>query len=230
MLDIIEKYEIRLDEINRQLVDQAVLGDQEQLKLISRERSRVEEILQVGRAYKKYLKSIEDAKGILKESNDPELIQMAKDEIEETIPRLEETEKMLSDLLAPKDPNDARNAIVEIRAGTGGEEAAIFAADLYRMYVRFAERKGWKTELLSSNPTGVGGLKEAIFLVSGNSVFGEMKFESGVHRVQRVPQTESQGRIHTSAASVAVLLEAEDVDVKIKENELKIDVYRSSGP
>ena len=133
-------------------------------------------------------------------------------------------------LLTPRDPHDARNAIVEIRAGTGGEEAAIFAANLYRMYTKYAEKKHWKIEVLSTNPTGIGGLKEAIFLVNGEAVYGHLKFESGVHRVQRVPVTESSGRIHTSAASVAVLLEAEEVDLEISENELKVDVYRSSGP
>jgi len=155
---------------------------------------------------------------------------MAREELLTATAKLKTVKEELDILLAPRDPNDARNAIIEIRAGTGGEEAAIFAADLYRMYSKFSENNGWKIETLSSNPTGVGGLKEVIFLVNGPSAYGQLKYESGVHRVQRVPQTESQGRIHTSAATVAVLLEAEEVDIKIDENDLKIDVFRSSGP
>jgi len=230
MLDIVEKFEERLDEINRELIDPAVLADQKRLRMISRERRHVEEVLQTGRGYRRCLATIDDARAILKEDNDPEMAAMAREELETAEAKLAELEEKLALLVAPRDPNDDRNAIIEIRAGTGGEEAAIFGADLYRMYSRFAEKKGWKTELLSSNPTGIGGLKEVIFMVNGGSAYGELKFESGVHRVQRVPQTESQGRIHTSAATVAVLLEAEDVDIHINENELKVDVYRSSGP
>lgn len=230
MIDIVEKYENRLEEINNEMVDPAVLSDQTRMTALSRERRHVEEILKTGRAYRECVKAIDDSRQIMKESDDPEMTEMAREEIESAEKKLGPLEEKLKILVVPRDPNDAKNAMVEIRAGTGGEEAAIFAADLFRMYSRFAERNGWKIETLSSNPTGVGGLKEVIFLVNGDSAYGNMKFESGVHRVQRVPQTESQGRIHTSAATVAVLLEAEDVDIDISENELKIDVYRSSGP
>ena len=230
MLDIIENYEKRLEELNNRLMDTAVLTDQTKMKTIARERREVEEILVVGRKYKKAFESIADAREIIKDSDDRELVEMAREELEISSAALESLEKKLNHLLTPKDPNDVKNAIVEIRAGTGGEEAAIFAANLYRMYTKYAENRGWKIELLSSNPTGIGGLKEVVFLVSGEGAYGDLKYESGVHRVQRVPVTESSGRIHTSAASVAILLEAKEVDLEIEENDLKIDVYRSSGP
>ncbi len=230
MLGIVEKFEKRLEELNNELMNPSVHSDQSRLKAISQERRQVEEILKAGQAYKECIRSINDAREILKDSQDVELIEMAREELQVSTEKLASLENELNILLVPRDPNDSKNAIVEIRAGTGGEEAAIFAADLYRMYTRFAEGKGWKVETFSSNPTGLGGLKEVIFLVKGESVYGELKFESGVHRVQRVPQTESSGRIHTSAATVAVLLEAEEVDIKIEEKDLKIDVFRSSGP
>jgi len=230
MIEIVEKFEKRLDDINNAMVDPAVLSNQSRMKDLNRERRHVEEVLEVGRKYKKCLISIKDAREIMNDSDDPEMTEMAREELARANEQLKPLEEKLQRLIVPRDPNDTKNAIVEIRAGTGGEEAAIFAADLFRMYTRFTERKGWKIETLSSNPTGIGGLKEVIFMVNGDAAYGELKFESGVHRVQRVPQTESQGRIHTSAATVAVLLEAEDVDVEINDNELKVDVYRSSGP
>ena len=230
VIEIIKKFEKRLEEFNMELADPAVLSDQSRLKNISRERSHVETILKTGRIYKECQNNINGANEIINESDDAELIEMAREELAEATAKLKKTKEELDILLAPRDPNDAKNAMIEIRAGTGGEEAAIFAADLYRMYSKFGENNGWKIETLSSNPTGVGGLKEVIFLVNGDSAYGQLKYESGVHRVRRVPQTESQGRIHTSAATVAVLLEAEEVDIKINENELKIDVFRSSGP
>lgn len=230
MLAMIEELERRLDELDNELASPEVLSDQVKLKEISQERRHIEEILKTGRAYKDCLKNIDDAREILKESDDPDLINMAKDELASTTRRLDKLEKELALLVAPRDPNDVKNAIIEIRAGTGGDEAAIFAADLYRMYSKYAEQKEWKVEMLSSSPTEMGGLKEVIFMVKGDSAYGHLKYESGVHRVQRVPQTESQGRIHTSAATVAVLLEADDVDIKIDEKDLKVDVYRSSGP
>ncbi|SYZ72687.1 peptide chain release factor RF-1 [Candidatus Zixiibacteriota bacterium] len=230
MLAIIEKLEKRLEELNIELSSPEVLGNPSRLRVVSQEHRQVEDILKTGRQYKNCRRSIDEAREILQSSADPELMEMAKAELYETTEQLAILEEKLNFLLVPRDPNDAKNAIIEIRAGTGGEEAAIFAADLFRMYTRFADNKGWKTELLSSNPTGIGGLKEVIFMVKGDGAFGEMKFESGVHRVQRVPQTEAQGRIHTSAATVAVLQEAEEVDIKIEEKDLKIDVYRSSGP
>jgi peptide chain release factor 1 len=230
MLEIVEKFEKRLDELNNELIKPEVLSNQQKLKEISQERRRTEEILQAGRLYKECIKSIDEANEIILKSDDQELLEMAKEELEAVTVRRKELEKKLTLLLAPRDPNDAKNAIVEIRAGTGGDEAAIFAADLYRMYSKYSEHRGWKNETLSSSLSGIGGFKEIIFLIKGESAYGQLKFESGVHRVQRVPKTESQGRIHTSAATVAVLLEAEDIDIVIAENEIKVDVYRSSGP
>jgi peptide chain release factor 1 len=231
MLAIIEKLEKRFEELNNKLADPAVVADQSRLKTISRERHHLEEILHAGELYKKCLRAVEEARQIIEDSDDTELVKMAWEELEDSTRRLGELESKLNQLLAPRDPNDVKNAIIEIRAGTGGEEAAIFAADLYRMYTRYCERMGWRVEVLSSSPGGIAsGLKEIIFLVKGQNAYGHLRYESGVHRVQRVPQTESQGRIHTSAATVAVLLEAEEIDIRIDENDLKIDVYRSSGP
>lgn len=230
MLDIIQNLEEKLEKLDKSLSDPAILSDQNKMKKISRERKELSDILGVGREYKRLYQTIKDDERVKKEESDPELVEMAREELEELYPQLEEIEEKLKLLLVPKDPNDFRNTIVEIRAGTGGEEAALFAADLYRMYQRYIESRGWKSDLLSSNPTGVGGFKEIIFLVEGDGAFGYLKFESGVHRVQRVPETEASGRIHTSAASVAVLPEAEDVDIEIKQHDLRIDVYRSSGP
>lgn len=230
MLDIIEKYEKRFDELNNMLLDPAVLSDQTKLKNISRERRQIEAVVKEGRIYRKCLSDIAGANEIIEQSEDPEMTEMARDELTSAGDLLQKTEEKLNHLLSPRDPNDVKNAIIEIRAGTGGNEAAIFAADLYRMYSKYAEDKGWKTETLSSNYIELGGIKEVIFMVKGDGAYGNLKFESGVHRVQRVPVTESQGRIHTSAATVAVLLEAEEIDIKIEENEIKVDVYRSSGP
>lgn len=230
MLAIIEKYEKRFDELTGELMKPEVLSNQSRLKEISQQRRHVEEIVEAGKIYKSCKKNIADARAIINESNDSELIEMAEEELASSTQKLAEIERKLKLLLTPRDPNDAKNAIIEIRAGTGGDEAAIFAADLYRMYTKYAEQKGWKTEVLASNAIEIGGLKEVIFNVKGDNAYGQLKYESGVHRVQRVPQTESQGRIHTSAATVAVLLEAEDIDMKIDESDLKIDVYRSSGP
>jgi peptide chain release factor 1 len=230
MLEIVQKYEKKLQELDNALSDPAILSSPSKMKDISRERREVVEILEAGRKYKKLMDSIAEARDLIKLSDDPELVDMARDELAAAEEQLDEAEQAFNYLLTPKDPNDVKNAIMEIRAGTGGEEAAIFAADLFRMYSRFAERQGWKIEILSSNPTGIGGLKEIIFLVNGDNAYGHLKFESGVHRVQRVPLTESSGRIHTSAATVAVLLEAEEIDIVIKDEDLKIDVYRSTGP
>jgi len=183
-------------------------------------------------AYEKYLKiskEIQDNKELIENSNDKEIVELALAELEELKESLIKAEEELKSLLLPKDPNDDKNVIVEIRAGTGGEEAALFANDLFRMYIRYAEMKGWKYELIDLNETGLGGLKEVIFSVSGANVYGNLKYESGVHRVQRVPETEASGRVHTSAASVAVLPEVEDVEIEINPNDLKIDIFRSGG-
>jgi peptide chain release factor 1 len=230
MLEVVEKLEKRIEELNNELLKPETHSDQAKIKSISQERRHIETILETGRQYKECIKTIEAAEEMLNESDDPDLTKMAKDELETATQKRDELEKQLTLLLAPRDPNDVKNAIIEIRAGTGGEEAAIFASDLYRMYSRYSERKGWKVEVLSTSFSGIGGFKEVIFMVRGDYAYGHLKYESGVHRVQRVPKTESQGRIHTSAATVAVLLEAEEVDIKIDESDLKIDVYHSSGP
>ncbi len=221
--------ENKYKELTEQRSDPAVLAEPPRLQKIARERAGLEEVVQAAGRYRQVLSRLEEDEK-LKHSSDRELAEMAKVEWEELKPQKEQLEQELKLLLAPKDPNDDKNVIVEIRAGTGGEEAALFAAELYRMYLRFSEWQGWKVELLSSNPTGLGGYKEVIFLVEGRGAFGKLKHESGVHRVQRVPATESSGRIHTSAVSVAVLPEVEEVDIQINPAELRIDVFRSSGP
>lgn len=230
MLDKLEAIEIRFGEIEELLADPKVLSDQERVKKIARERADLSEVVSAYRQFRKIGQSIREAQEIVETAGDDELAGLARQELEELTGLHQAMEEKLRDLLLPKDEHDTRNTIVEIRAGTGGEEAAIFAADLYRMYVRYSERRGWRIEEMSSNPTGIGGFKEIIFLIKGQDVYSWLKFESGVHRVQRVPVTEAGGRIHTSAASVVVLPEAQDVDVKIEEKDLRIDIFRSSGP
>ncbi|HOO13537.1 MAG TPA: peptide chain release factor 1 [Candidatus Marinimicrobia bacterium] len=218
----------RYNDITDEMSLPEVIADQHRYRELAKEHKDLTPIVDTGNRYLQVLKNIDEDKAVL-DSHDEDLKQLAHEELatlEEEKSRLFEE---LKKLLIPKDPNDDKNAIVEIRAGTGGEEAAIFAADLYRLYLKFAERKGWKVEELSGTQNGLGGFKEVIFLVSGENVYGTMKFESGVHRVQRVPVTETQGRIHTSAATVAVLPEAEEVDIEINASELRIDTYRSSG-
>lgn len=212
------------------MADPKVISDRNKYRPLAKEHADIEEVLRKGREYRKILKNINDNKEIMETSDDKELCELAETELDELQEQLGKIKGELELLLVPKDPNDNKNVIVEIRAGTGGEEAALFAADLYRMYSRYIEDKGWKKDVMNTNATGIGGLKEIIFLVEGRGVYGELKYESGVHRVQRVPQTEASGRIHTSASSVAVLPEAEEVDIKIDPNELKVDVFRSSGP
>ena len=230
MLDLLEKVEEKHRELTELLSDPKVLSDKNRYKKIAKEHNDLSEIVSLSSEYKKLLKSIEDDETISRESKDKELVELAESELEELYPKKEGLEHKLKVMLLPKDPMDSRNTIMEIRAGTGGEEAALFAADLYRMYSKYAEKNRWKTDVMNSNPTGIGGFKEVIFLVEGKDAYGKLKYESGVHRVQRVPVTEASGRIHTSAASVAVLPEAEDVEVDIKPEELKVDVFRSSGP
>ena len=230
MLDLLEKVEKKHKELTQLLSDPAVLSDKNRIKKIAKEHRELSDIVSLSTEYRNLLKLIQDDEKISRESKDKELVELAKSELEELYSKKKGCEEKLKILLLPKDPMDSRNTIMEIRAGTGGEEAALFAADLYRMYLKFAEKNGWKVDVMNSNPTGIGGFKEVIFLVEGNDVYGKLKYESGVHRVQRVPVTETSGRIHTSAASVAVLPEADEVDVDIKPEELKIDVFRSSGP
>ena len=221
---------VRYFEVQRKLSDPEVLAKPHLLRDLAREESELSEIVQ---PYQRLLKIERDIAGdekVIEEGGDDELAEMARTEMEELSAERDELEEKLKWLLIPKDPQDARDAIIEIRAGTGGDEAGLFAGDLFRMYQYYAERQGWTLEVMSINAQGIGGFREVIFALSGRDVYGKMKYEAGVHRVQRVPQTEASGRIHTSAASVAVLPEAEEIDVEINPNDLRIDVFRSSGP
>jgi peptide chain release factor 1 len=229
LVDKLEKIKAKYDSINEQLSNPQIASDREKYVTLGRERSELVEIVEVFAKYSSVLKNIKGNKEIVETANDKELATLAESELEELETEKEKIEEEIKVLLLPKDPNDDKDIIMEIRAGTGGEEAALFAGDLFRMYNRYAEIRGWKTELIDLNDTGLGGVKEAIFSISGNDVYADLKFESGVHRVQRVPETEGSGRVHTSAASVAVLPEAEDVQIEINPNDLKIDIYRSGG-
>lgn len=229
MLDRLEKIRQRYEEVTRLLSGAEIIGNQAKYRELSKEHSELAEIIRVYDLYRKTENDVAGIRELVRTSNDPDMRELAQSELTETQQKLETLEEELKELLLPKDPNDDKNAIVEIRAGTGGEEAALFAADLYRMYTRFAERMSWKVDLLNWNETGKGGFKEIIFSVSGSGAYGTMKFESGVHRVQRVPETEAQGRVHTSAASVVVLPEVEDVEVEINPEELEFTTYRAGG-
>lgn len=218
------------DEINKKLEDPELMSDQAKLIELSKKRSELEEIVEVFNEYVSTVQTIEEHEEIIKAGEDEELVEMAEAEIDDLKEKKEKLEDKIKILLIPKDPNDNKNVIMEIRQGTGGEEAALFAADLMRMYTRFVELKGWKYEVIELNESsGRGGIKESVISISGSDVYGNLKYESGVHRVQRVPLTEASGRVHTSAASVVVLPEAEDVDVHVDPNDLRIDVYRSGG-
>ncbi|MBX3052665.1 MAG: peptide chain release factor 1 [Caldilineaceae bacterium] len=226
----LKKIELHFEEINRQMASPEVLADYERMNELAQERSSLEDVVNVYRQFENVRRQLTESRELLNESNDPEMIELAEMELTELSAEAERLEHELKRLLLPKDPNDDKNVIVEIRAGAGGDEAGLFAAELMRMYMRWAEAHRFKTELMSTSETGVGGLKEVILEVRGKGAFSKLKFESGVHRVQRVPATESQGRIHTSTATVAVLPEAEDVEIEISQNDIKIDVFRSSGP
>ena len=230
VLDKLQEYQDRYEEVSRELADPRVLQNPGRYQKLAQELGDLRETVEVGDQYRQVWERLEEAEEIIQDGSDPDLVELAQVELEELKSENERLSEQLKLLLIPKDPNDSRNAIVEIRAGTGGDEAGLFAADLYRLYTRFAERNAWKTESLSSSLNPAGGFKEAVFMITGKDVFSRLKFESGVHRVQRVPKTEASGRIHTSAASVAVLPEAEDVDIAINPEDLQIDVYRSSGP
>lgn len=219
----------RFEELNSTLANPSILGHAEFLKA-TKKRAELEPVINAFNDFKQAERAIQETRELLESELDPEMRAMAEEELDTISIRIEKIRNQLKLLLIPKDENDTKDTIVEIRAGTGGEEAALFAANLYRMYWRYAERQGWKCESMSINETGIGGIKEVIFSIAGTGVYGRLKFESGVHRVQRVPETEASGRIHTSAATVAVLPEAEEVDVHINDNELRIDVFRSSGP
>ena len=226
----IQNIKARYDELTQKLGDPAVLADPNRLKEVAKKRGGLEPIVEKWNEYSAVAHNIAEDEQIIENSKDQELVAIARGEVEELRAKLEVLDRELKELLIPKDPNDERNVIVEIRAGTGGEEAALFAADLSRMYMKYAESKGWKIEIMNTSPTGVGGFKEIIFLVEGRGAFSHLRYESGVHRVQRVPVTEASGRIHTSAVTVAILPEAEDVEVEIDPRDLEIDVFRSSGP
>jgi peptide chain release factor 1 len=228
MIDKLSAIEEKYEELGRKLSDPETMKDMNNYTRLSKELADLKPVVDSFREYREVIEGIAEAEEIIK-SDDPELKELASEELEELKARLPELERELKILLLPKDPRDERNVIVEIRAGTGGEEAALFAADLFRMYSKYAEKKGWKVEVIDSSPTGIGGLKEVVALIQGKGAYSRLKYESGVHRVQRVPDTETSGRIHTSAATVAVLPEAEDVDVRIDEKDLKIDTYRASG-
>ncbi|MGD8780876.1 MAG: peptide chain release factor 1 [Ignavibacteria bacterium] len=223
--EIKEKY----NKINEQLSDPEIVSNQEKLISLSKERSDLQEIVETYDGYKEVINNIQGNEEIINNPEDKELAELAEVELEELKEKKTELEEKIKILLIPKDPNDDKDVIVEIRAGTGGDEAGIFAADLFRMYTRFAELKGWKTEIIDYNESVMNGVKEVVFSLSGNHVYGDLKFESGVHRVQRVPLTEASGRVHTSAASIAVLPEVEDVQIDVDQNDLRIDVYRSGG-
>ncbi len=228
--DRLRALEERFDEIGTLLAQPEVYGDHDRVQRLSQEQARLREVVETGRSWRAARQAAGEAQELQRNEGDPEIVAMAVEEEAAQRAAEEDAQQRLRALLVPTDPNDERDVVVEIRAGTGGDEAAIFAADLFRMYSRFAERQRWRVELLEASETGTHGFKEVIFEVHGRAAYSKLKFESGVHRVQRVPETESQGRIHTSAASVVVLPEADEVEVSIAENDLKIDVYRSTGP
>lgn len=229
MFDKLDFIENKYDELSIKISDPTVMADQKEWQKLCKEHADLEVLVNKYREYNKIIEDIKNDKEMLEEKLEKELKEMVEDEIKELEERKIVVEKEIKILLLPKDPNDEKNVFVEIRGGAGGEEAALFSTNLFRMYTRYAESKGWKTELMSVNETDLGGLKEVVFMIKGFGAYSKLKFESGVHRVQRVPDTESSGRIHTSTVTVAVLPEVEDVEVEINANDLRIDVYRSSG-
>ena len=229
MFDKLDFIEEKYKDLSLRASDPQVIADQPLWRTTVKEMSDMEPIVNNYKEYKKAKGDLAQAKEVLDESSDEELREMAKMEISDLEESLAGLEEELKILLLPKDPNDEKNVILEVRAGTGGEEAALFAGDLLRMYMRYAERKGWKTEIMELNDTGIGGIKEAVIMIKGKGAYSRLKYESGVHRVQRVPATESSGRIHTSAATVAVLPEVDDVEIQINPEDVRVDVYRSSG-
>ena len=230
MLDKLQHLEDKYEALGTLLSDPEVIADQTEWQKHAKAHAGLTDIVNAFREYKKVLQGISDSREMLADKLDDDFRKMVEAELDELTGKEEAFNQQLKVLLLPKDPNDEKNVIMEIRAGTGGDEAGLFAGDLFRMYSRYAETKGWRTEILSSNYTDIGGFKEAIFLIEGQGAYSQLKFESGVHRVQRVPETESSGRIHTSAVTVAVLPEAEEVDIDINPNDIRIDVFCSSGP
>ena len=229
MLERLSSVEEKYEELNKLLSDPEVVADYTKVQQYAKEQSVMREVVELAREYREVIKEISELRDMLRSESDPELLSLAKDEQATLEGKKENAEERLRRALVPKDPNDDKNVIIEIRAGTGGEEAGLFAQNLYRMYSRLAQRLNWNLEVINSNSTGIGGLKEITFQVGGDQAYSKLKHESGVHRVQRVPTTESSGRIHTSAATVAVLPEAEEVDVEINQEDLQIDIYHASG-
>lgn len=221
---------LKYEEIGQQMTDPEVIGDMKRFVSLNKEYKELQPIIETSERYRLAAANLQEAKDILAHEKDEEMREMAREELAELEPRLEALEEEIKLLLIPKDPQDEKNAILEIRGGTGGDEAAIFAGDLFRMYVKYIERKGWKYEINNTSEGAAGGFKEVVLKVTGDNVYGTLKYESGVHRVQRVPQTETQGRVHTSAASVAVLPEAEEFDIELNMNDIRKDTYCSSGP
>jgi peptide chain release factor 1 len=229
MLDKLKQLEKRYEEISAQMGQPDVVSDHERYSKLAKEYSDLEDTVKLGRKYRKVLSELEQTETMLENESDEAIRELAREEVDDLQQKAEKMEKGLHLLLIPPDPRDQKNVVMEIRAGTGGDEAGIFAGDLHRMYLKYCERQGWKTEIYDANYAERGGFKEIIFSISGKNVYGKLKFESGVHRVQRVPETETQGRIHTSAASVVVMPEAEEVEIDIDPNDLRIDVFRASG-
>ena len=229
MFDRLEDLLIRYEEVMGELQEPGVADDPERFRKLMKEQSDLAPIVEAYQEYKDCKQNVDDSLAMLEEESDEEMRELAKEELNESRKRIEELEQELKILLLPKDPNDDKNVIVEIRAGAGGDEAALFAAEIYRMYVHYADSRGWRTEMISLNENGIGGFKECVFMITGQGAYSRLKYESGVHRVQRVPETESGGRIHTSTITVAIMPEAEEVDVVIDEKDIRIDVMRASG-
>jgi peptide chain release factor 1 len=226
----LDQLDLRYQEMTEQLSTPEIVTDSAKFQKLAKQHSDLQQIVEKHREFKQIEKDFAGAHEMVLEAEDPEMKHLAQEEEKQLVARKEEVERELKLLLLPKDPNDEKNVIVEIRGGTGGDEAALFAADLFRMYTRYAESQGWKVEIMESSPSSIGGLKEVIAAIQGSKVYSKLKYESGVHRVQRVPATETQGRIHTSAATVAVLPEADEVDIKIEAKDLRVDTFCSSGP
>ena len=229
MFDKLDDILIRFEEVLSELGEPDVANDQKRFRNLMKEQSELAPIVEAYKEYKQNKQNIEESLAMLEEEKDEEMRELAKEELNDSKARVEELEQVLKILLLPKDPNDDKNVIVEIRAGAGGDEAALFAAEMYRVYVHYAESFRWKIEMISCNESGIGGMKEVVFMISGQGAYSRLKYESGVHRVQRVPETESGGRIHTSTITVAIMPEAEDVDVELDLNDCKFDVFRASG-
>ncbi len=230
MLDKLEAIKDRFEDVSQQLIQPDAMSDMKKYKSLNKEYKDLEKIVIEYRKYQSLLSNIENAKQVISTEKDEEFREMAKEELDELIPQVDEMEELIKNLLIPKDPNDSKDIIIEIRAGAGGDEASIFAGDLHRMYSRFAEKQGWKMELIDAQEGTSGGFKEIISSISGEDVYGKLKFESGVHRVQRVPATETQGRIHTSVASVVVLPDVEEFDIELDMNDIRKDLFCASGP